>query len=165
MRVVTQMLLRFFWPSQNKVWGEYKQELFCTTRKQKMDFIVAATGLRASRKKKESFDGGSSSSAPTSSSVAADVVAWVWGVFVALIGLALSVLAVYLSWTCGTKQNLPTVTKVILAIVAALFSVIYIIVHFVLVFVTNNSNGRFQPWCSAAAAGAAPKRTKDALRA
>lgn len=108
------------------------------------------------------FDGGSgngggnknSSSGSSSSSASAwsEVSTFGWQVYTAVIwaiGIVLSVIAVYLSWTCSTAQGQGIVMKVVLAIIAALFSVIYIIVHIILVFATRNMNG-VSEWCSPA---------------
>jgi ABC-type Fe3+ transport system permease subunit len=73
---------------------------------------------------------------------------WVWTWVAVIVGIILSVIAVYLSWTCSTAQNQHVLMKVALAILAALFSVVYIIVHFILVFVTDRSDGRIPKWCS-----------------
>lgn len=71
----------------------------------------------------------------------------VWATIVAIVGILLSVFAVYLSWTCSTAQGQPIVMKIVLAIIAAIFSVLYIIIHYILVFITAESKS-LPNWCS-----------------
>ena len=75
---------------------------------------------------------------------------WMWAWIVAIVGIALSVFAVYLSWTCSSRQGQPLLMKIVLAVLAALFSIIYIIVHLVLVWTARLSGGRLPEWCSSA---------------
>jgi len=77
---------------------------------------------------------------------------YVYASIIWIIGILLSVFAVYLSWMCSTSQGQDIVMKVVLAIIAALFSLIYIIVHFVLVFATRNIDG-VSAWCSPSRSG------------
>jgi len=84
-------------------------------------------------------------SSGTSSSIArGGAFVWmIWVTIASIVGLALSVFAVYLSWTCSTAQRQHTALKIILAVLAFMFSLTYIIVHYILVFVTRGTKRAF----------------------
>lgn len=47
-----------------------------------------------------------------------------------LLGTAVSIFAVYLSWTCNTKQDENVVLKVIYALFAFIFNIFYLIYYY-----------------------------------
>ena len=47
-----------------------------------------------------------------------------------LLGLAIMIFCIYLSWTCNTKQGVEVIMKVIYAFFAAFFNIFYLIYYF-----------------------------------
>ena len=58
-----------------------------------------------------------------------------------IIGIAMGILAVYLSWTCNTKKGDSTLLKVIYAIFAFLFAPLYLIIY---LFIVRGTCGKLQ---------------------